>query len=311
MANSVSAFFQSLVAASSDANSVLVGTTALIDAVYLDYAPIAAAPYSSLQIPFPGDVTSQVGDPGSGDPVFTDVNAATKSITLNRHPQYGFKVSDFEAYTSAEQLRTVFVDPAIKGIAQTANKAIADLLNSTALPTNSAIATTGSLVTVPQFLTGFARLADAKVPVQDIANMSYITAPTVYAKTLQDSAWTAESTASARTAMEARRDGNLRAAFGSVPQFDQQMPTTGATPNRTFTGVYMHRYAIALISRPLPAAPSDGTTLFCTYTKWKGFSIRITMQYLVTKGGWVVNVDAGFGVAVMRPEMAQLFSTAE
>jgi len=311
MANNVTGFFQTLVAASTKANEALVGTTALLDAVYLDYSPITAAPYQTLNVPIPQQVTGQVADAGTGDPVFTDVAAVTKPISLNKHPQYGFRISDFEQYTSAEQIRQVFIDPAIKGIAETANAAIAALLNSGALPVNPVIATTGSIVPVANFLTGFARLADQKVPVQDMPNMSYISAPTVYAKTLQDPQWTQESIASARTAEEARRMGNLRAAFGSTPQMDQQMPTVGATPGRTFTGVYMHRFAIALISRPLPPAPADGVTLFCTYTRWRGFSIRITMQYLVTKGGWVVSVDAGFGIAVMRPEMAQLFSVAE
>ncbi len=309
--NTVSSFFQSLVAASTDANQVLVGTNSLIDAVYVDYAPVAAAKFSTISIPIPVSVTSQVSDMSSGKATFTAVNAGTKPVSLANHPQYGFVISDFEQYRTDEQLVNVFIKPGIAAVAENANGAIAALLSSANLTVNPVIATTGSQIAPTDLIQGYIRLAEQKVPVLDTPNMSFIMPPRVYGNMLPASSWTQESIASAATAIEARRQGMLREAYGSRTAMDQQMPTTGVAPTRTFTSVYMHKYAIALVSRPLPPAPNNGSNNFCTFTKWKNFSIRITMQYSVEYGGWLVSIEAGFGVAVIRPEFAQLFSTAE
>ncbi len=309
MANAISSFFQTLVTAATEASQTLVGTTAMMDAIYVDYQPVAASVGQTLNIPIPASVTSQVADAGSGDPTFTDVNFTTKSIVFNKHPQYGFVIRDFEQFNSPTQIRNLLVDPALKGIAEQVNGVIAALVNSTALNVNTTISTTGSIITPDQFVQGQVALMNQKVPVLDSPNMTFLQAPTLWGKMLRSDPWTQESQVGVEQAIAAKKMGALRMAYGSQLNYDQQLPTTGTTPSRTFSSVYMHRYAIAAAYRPLPK-PDDKVSEF-TYVIWKGLPVRITYGYSVSKSGWLVNIDAGYGVTAVRPEMAQLFSTAE
>lgn len=309
MANAVSGFFQTLVAAASEASQALVGTTALMEAIYVDYQPQAASVGQTLNIPIPAQVTGSVADAGVGDPTFTDVTFTTKSIVFNKHPQYGFVIRDFEQFNSPAQIRNLMVDPALKGIAEQVNGVIGALINSTALNVNTTVSTTGSLITPDQFVQGQVALMGQKVPVLDSANMSFIQAPTLWGKMLRTSDWTQESQVGINQAEAAKKQGALRMAYGAQLAYDQQLPVTGSAGSRTFSSVYMHRFAIAAAYRPLPK-PDDKVSEY-TYVMWKGLPIRITYGYSVSKSGWLVNIDAGYGVSVVRPEMAQLFSTAE
>jgi hypothetical protein len=312
MANTLSSFFQTLVAEMTEAAEVLVGTTALMEHVYKDYAPIATSVGQTLNIALPPAVTSSVADAGVADPTFTDVSFTTKSIVFNKHPQFGYAIHDFEQFNSPAAIRQLMVDPAIKGVAENINAAIAALLTAGNFNVNSVINTTGGATTpisTAQFLTGYANLATQKVPVTDTPNVAFLQPPLLWANMLGNTNWTQESIVGVNIAEEVRKQGILRVAYGAKLAYDQQLPVSGTTPNRTFTSAYFHRYAIALATRPLPK-PDPKVSEF-TYVDWKGIPLRVTLGYSVQKSAWLVNVDAGYGVAVVRPEMGQLFSTAE
>lgn len=309
MANAISGFFQTLVAATEDAAQALVGTTALMDAIYVDYAPVAASVGQTLSIPIPAQVTSSVADSGVGDPVFTDVTFTTKSIVFNKHPQFGYVVRDFEQFNSPESIRNLMIDPSLKGIAENVNGVIAALINSTALNVNATVTTTASLISADQFVQGQVALINQKVPTLDTPNMSFIQAPTLWGKLLRDAQWTTESIVGAEQALAAKKMGYLREAYATQLGYDQQMPVSGTAGSRTFLSVLMHRWAIAAAYRPLPK-PDEKVVEF-TYVMWKGMPVRISLGYSISKGGWLVSIEAGYGVSVVRPEMAQLFSTAE
>jgi hypothetical protein len=309
MANAISSFFQTLVTAATEASQVLVGTTAMMDAIYVDYSTVAASVGQTLTIPIPAQVTGSVADAGVGDPTFTDVTFSPKTVVFNKHPQYGFVIRDFEQFNSPTSIRNLMVDPALKGIAEQVNGVIAALVNSTALNVNTTISTTASIITADQFVSGQIALMGQKVPVYDTPNMTFLQAPTLWGKLQRDAQWTQESFVGAEQAQAAKRDDGLRRAYGTMLGYDQAMPTTGAVGSRVFSSVLMHRYAIAAAYRPLPA-PDPKVTEY-TYVMWKGLPVRITFGYSVAKGGWLVNIDAGYGVTAVRPEMAQLFSTAE
>jgi hypothetical protein len=309
MANQISSFFQTLVAAASEASQVLVGTTALMDAIYQDYSPTEAATGQTLNIAIPNPVSSEVENIGTNDPTFSDVEFTTEPIVFNQHPQFGYKINDFEQYNSPQSIRNLMVDPAIKGIAEWVNNYLAGLLNSANLAFNGTISTTGSSISPAQVISGWTNLVNQKVPVMDSANMSLIMAPQVYGNALQNNSFTQESIVGLPIAFQARTGGQLREIYGAMSKYDQQMPTTGTVGSYTYTSVLMHRWAIAAAYRPLPK-PDPKVSEF-TYIDWKGLPIRITFGYSVEKSGWLVNIDAGFGASVVRPNMAQLYSTAE
>jgi hypothetical protein len=310
MANAISAFFQTLVTETTEASQALVGATALMDAIYVDFSPIAASVGQTLTIPIPSQVTSTVADAGTSDPTFSDVTFTPKQIVFNKHPQYGFVIRDFEQFNSPTAIRNLLVDPALKGIAENVNAAIAALVNATNLNVNTAITTTGSLISPDQFVAGQTVLMGQKVPVYDTQNMTFLQAPTLWGKMLRNADWSQESLVGVEQALAFKKNtGQGREAYSTQLTYDQQMPVSGSVGSRTFLSVLMHRWAIAAAYRPLPK-PDPNVSEF-TYVMWKGLPIRITYGYSVSKSGWLVNIDAGYGLSAVRPEMAQLFSTAE
>ena len=108
LANSLNGFYQTLVAAATEASQALMGTNHLMDSVFLDYKPTVADIGQTLNVEVPAQVTSQVTDAGVADIALTDVSATTTPIVFNKHPYYGFQVRDFEQYNTPASLRNVF-----------------------------------------------------------------------------------------------------------------------------------------------------------------------------------------------------------
>ena len=312
MANSLNGFYQTLVAAATEASQALMGTNHLMDSVFLDYKPTVADIGQTLNVEVPAQVTSQVTDAGVADIALTDVSATTTPIVFNKHPYYGFQVRDFEQYNTPASLRNVFLDAAIKGVCENIDQNIAALLTTSNIVTNAAINTTGHLVTTAQFLTGYSALADQKVNVTDSQNMSFVNVPKVYSAILGDANWTQAQIAGQQLAGEAHIGGAIDTSYGAKIKLDQAMSTlnTGTAPSRTFTSAYFHRYAIALATRPLPEP--DSNIVNYTYIMYKGVPIRIMIGYnQFPKMSWIVTVDSGYGLKVVRENLAQLFLVAE
>jgi hypothetical protein len=309
MASTPQAFWQTLLAATSGASEVLVGTTSLLDSIYTDIRPVESALGETLNVPVPNAVNGQVTQ-ANGDPVFSDYTVNTVPISFTLHPQYGTKIRSFDQYNSAVMIRNVLIDPGVKAVAEQANANIAALINSTALNINAVVSTTASSITPAQFVAGgFQVLLQQKVNVWDTTSMSFLQHPAVYANQLQTAAWTQESIAGINVAQQARIEGGIKIAYGSRQMTDQALPQTGTSGSFVYKSVYMSKYAIAAVFRPLPAG--DEKVAYTTYVYWKGVPIRITLGFSVQLDAWLLNIDAGMGVAVVRPEQAVLFSTAQ
>lgn len=299
-----------MVAAASEASQVLVGTTALLESVYLDIKPTETASIGkTINVPIPD--AAVVADSGVGDPVFTDSVVATKAIQMSGHPQAGRIVRDFEQYNTPRSMRDLFIDPAIKGIGESINSAIGALLTTGNFTVNSAVSCTGGLVSTTQFLSGRAELQTSKVPLSDYGNLTFVNSGFVDAKILGDSSWVEQAKAGDATSARVRELGALRSAYGFRVVDDQAMDqlTTGTASTRTFRSAAFHRYAIALVSRPLPAVDPnvvDSMTVF-----WKSIPIRVSVGYSIAKAGYLISVEAGYGLAVIRPEMGLIFTVTE
>jgi hypothetical protein len=312
MASTPQAFWQTLLAARSALSEVLVGTTALLDAIYKDVQPIQTGLGQTINVPVPSAVNSQVTNSTTADPVFNDYNVTDVPISLTLHPQYGVKIRTFDQYTSPEQIREVLIDPGVKAIAEQANAFVAALINSTSLASsanNPVISTTASAISPAQFLTGFQQLLTQKVNVWDVTAMNFVQAVPVYANQLQTAAWTQESIAGINIAQQARINAAVKVAYASQQLTDQAMPRSGSSGSYVYNSVYMSKYAIAAVLRPLP--PGDPMVSRTTYIDWKGVSIRITLSWSGVSDAYLLNIDCGMGISVVRPEQAQLFSTAQ
>src|SRR5258708_7651158 len=177
MASTPQAFWETLLAATSGASEVLVGTTALLDAIFKDVQPVQTAIGQTLNVPVPNSVNSLVTNSTTADPVFNDYTVNTVPISLTLHPQYGTLIRTFDQYTSPEMIKDVLIDPGVKAVAEQANANIASLINSTSLLSsttgNAVISTTASAISPAQFITGFNALLTQKVNVWDETSMSF------------------------------------------------------------------------------------------------------------------------------------------
>lgn len=324
MVSTPQAFWQTLLAATSQLSEVLVGTTALLDCIYKDVTPVETALGQTLNVPVPTAVNSQVVNTNV-DPVFNDYTVNTVPISLTLHPQYGTKIRSFDQYTSPVMIREVLIDPGVKAIAEQANANIAALVNSTNLLSsttgNPVISTTVSTISPAQFLQGFQAMLQKKVNVWDTTAMNFVQNVPVFANQLQTAAWTQESIAGINVAEQARIYGAVRVAYGSQQKTDQALPVSGSSGSFVYTSVYMSKYAIAGVFRPLPAG--DPKVSYTTYLYWnrtygvqnvmvgQGIPIRITLGWSMINDAWLLNIDTGMGAAVVRPEQAQLFSTSQ
>ncbi|MBV8605917.1 MAG: hypothetical protein JO034_00440, partial [Singulisphaera sp.] len=72
MANSVSSFYQTVVAAATEASQLLAPTWKASDAIFWDYRPEPATIGQTLNVPIPQDPSGSVQDGGAGDIAVTD-----------------------------------------------------------------------------------------------------------------------------------------------------------------------------------------------------------------------------------------------
>lgn len=327
MANTVSSFYQTVVAAAAEASQLLAPTWKVSESIYWDYRPEQEVLGQTLNVAIPQDPTSAVVDQGAGDAVLSDIGFSTTPIVFNRHPAYHYVVRDFEQFNSPTLLRRVFMDAAMKGIRNNINGAVAALFTASNFTTNTAISCTAHAVTVTQFLQGMAVLSKQNVPVaNDPENMSFLLYPEVYTNLMDTTtgtagaAWVQAFIAGASTAEYVRGRGEMPTSYGMTMKLDQQMP---ATAGSTSTGAYFHRWAVAGVTRPLPEP--DSKVVEYTYVNFGNnpmyggaygdgsltMPIRVMVGYnQFPKGGYIVSVEAGYGLKVVRENMCQLFTIA-
>lgn len=358
MANTITSFFQTLVAEVSKASSLLAPTWALAGSCFWDYSPVAATIGQTLNVPIPTDPTPQwtVPDAGAGDISLTDIAFTTRSITFDQHPLFSYVVRDFEQFNAPSLVRSVFADAALKVVQNNINAKIISQITTANLNVNlwngtnhnwvagttfyPCTGASGKCLSVAEFLSPsatagglFSRLSDLNVPVQsNPANMSLVVGTAPYARlmdstspagTTNDPNWSTAWQAGMGVTEDVRRSGVMPTVFGMNVKLDQQMPVTGTAPARTFTGIYMHRYSIAVASRPLPRP--DPKVCEFEYIDMKAnddysnipeggmrLPIRVQVAYNpYPKLGYIVIIDAGYGLKTMRPEMAIPFTVAE
>lgn len=339
MANSVTSFYQTVVTAAVEASQLLAPTWKAIESIYWDYRPEEAALGQTLNVPIPADPSTAVTDQGAGDIVLSDIGFNTIPIVYDRHPSYAYVVRDFEQFNSPSDVRRVFMDAAMKGLKNFVNASICNLFTTTNFSSSTtpiagvtAISTTGHVVTVPQFLQGMSVLAKQNVPVaNDPANMHFLLYPDAYMSMMDGTtggagaAWVQAFIAGGVTAEHVHLRGDMPTAYGMTLRLDQQMPTTVVGGGSgTSTGAYLHRYAVAGVSRPLPKP--DEKVVDYTYVNFNpnpmydgtfgdgnapAFPIRVMVGYnQYPKQGYIVSIDCGYGLKVVRPNMCQLYSIA-
>jgi hypothetical protein len=95
---------------------------------------------------------------------------------------------------------------------------------------------------------------------------------------------------------------------GTLLQAYQGSQTSGVSYKRvTFTGLALHRYAIALAVRPLELVNTGGVT--SRIITLRGLPIRIMISYVHIKGGWMLTADYGMVAKVIRPDFGIILNS--
>jgi hypothetical protein len=228
VANTFTAFFETLLAGAGEYNEAKVGQTALLDCVYKDVKTEAARIGKTVDVYFP-DV-GPMQNIGNGILTGVSVNPNYASLVFQNRVGKALQFQDFEQWQTATDLAQKFFDPLHKRAMEYMNAQIASLINTTQFNFNAGIvgAAQGE-VQVTDSLNAWATLADQKVPMNDPEKLHLAVHNQVMRKMLGDTAWTQENIVGIAIAQEARETGKLANAFNFRPVWDQQMPTASGT----------------------------------------------------------------------------------
>lgn len=367
MANVITGFLETLVAAAGDYNAAVVGNLQFLKAVYLDVKPDETARAGEqLQVYFPdtGPFTQQ----GAADWTPVDIDPAFTNLTFNQNPGKAILIRDFEQWQTAIAIKEKFIDPMRKRCLEFINGAIAGLITPTNFNVNTPVqAASPQVLQSTDFARAWNRLAAAKVPLTDPNDLSCLMHNDVYSNTIINPSMVQENIVGEMIASQTRLTGVLPNSFKFDQKWDQQAPKTvtaltgtvavsngsatvtgtgtsftsslvgtyvvfGNDPNlvsytvesvasttsltlsaayagpstasttissQSYTCLAMQRYAIGLAVRPMPKPDAD----YVDYvTIWiDQIPLRVMISYQHLNGGYLVTVDSGFAVGVLRP----------
>lgn len=381
MANTLSAFFENLVAATDGFNTAVVGQTALIDGVYRALEPeVKNRSSKTITIPFPD--FAAFTDIGAGS--LSDQNMSPTSVVLDfaNHAAGSYRVADLEEWQNASDLREKFLEPMYMRAAEYLNGQIAALITAANFNVNPVIAgATPALIDVIDATNAWDLLADQKVPLGNSDDLSVFVHNNTYRRMLSNAAWVQESMVGRGIAEPVRKTGEIPNAFNLRPRYDQQAPkvsaalgagtvavtngsatvtgtsttfttagpagvsllgynlsfagdttraqyrviavasNTSLTLERVYAGptasgivatyiqytvLAMHRYAIALGLRPFPSP--DTNMVNYRPLMYRGIPLRVMMSYQHPTLSWLMSVDFGFGLKVIRPAFGVLIT---
>lgn len=228
MANTITAFLETLLAAEGEYNKAAVGRLSLLDRVYKDVGTEAARVGKTIDVYYP-DVTP-FKDIGVNAPVPSPISPNYIPMVFQNHPCGGIAVADFEQFQTAAEIANKFLDPLHKRAQEYLNGQIAGLITAANFASNAPIfGSVAQEVQVADQLNAWSNLADNKCPLEDPNDLTLCVHNAVMRKMFGDSAWVQENIVSAQVAMAARTAGKLANAYSFEVAWDQQMPTASGT----------------------------------------------------------------------------------
>jgi hypothetical protein len=228
MANTVSAFFETLLAAEGEYNAAAVGQTALLDQCYLDIGTDAARVGKTVDVYYP-DI-GPLKDIGANSPTPQPIAPNYVPLVFQNHPCGAIQVQDYEQWQTATEIATKFLDPIYKRAREYLNGQIAALVNGAKFSSNAPIiGSTAQEVLVADQLAAWDALADAKTPMESPDDLALLVHNRVMRKMFGDSAWVQENIVGAAIAEKARTQAKLANAYNFRPVWDQQMPTASGS----------------------------------------------------------------------------------
>lgn len=228
MPNNFSAFFETLIAAEAEYNKAKVGQTAMLDRVYKDVKTESARIGKTVDVYFPDFGPLQAVNNGQLTPRSVSPNYIP--LVFQNRVGAALLFEDFEQWQTATDLAQKFFDPLYKRAREYLNGQLCALATPANFTSNAYISgSKAAEVQVPDMLSAWSGLADAKVPMRDTEKLHLCVHNQVLRNMLGDAAWTQENIVSAMIAIQAREKAELVPAFRFNPVWDQQMPTASGS----------------------------------------------------------------------------------
>ena len=227
-----------------------------------------------------------------------DASESGIPVTLNHFADVSFAVTSEEMTLEITEFNTRLLNPAMEAIAQ---KIDADLLTLRNDIPQEVGAIAGEVWSDPKSLIAAGRvLTQNKVPQ---TGRSAVVGPVTAAEWLKSDLMNrADARGDTEGLREAAIGGRL---FGMDPYTTNHItvppPTSGNST--TEVGVAFHETAFALVFRPLELPRGAAQASVASY---KGFGLRVVIDYDMDKKMDVVSVDCLYGVKTIAPERAVL-----
>jgi hypothetical protein len=231
-------------------------------------------------------------------------------VTLNHFADVSFAVTSEELTLEIEDFNTQLLAPAMEAISQKIDRDIlslrADIVQRVGKKDAPIVGVTGLGIhdyDKPQVAIDARRVLNQRnVPSGD---RHLVVGPEIEAKWLSDELF---HRADARGDTDGLREASLgRRTFGFDAYQTQNIKAPTGTPGagqpNTEIGVAFHRTAFALVTRPLVLPQGAANAAVESY---KGFGVRVVMDYDISKKQDVVSIDTLYGVKTLDPNRAVL-----
>ncbi|MBT2234761.1 P22 phage major capsid protein family protein [Nonomuraea sp. NEAU-A123] len=231
-------------------------------------------------------------------------------ITLNHFADVSFSVTAEELTLEIEDFGTQLLSPAMEAISQKIDRDILSLRNDivqrVGVPNAVVPGVTGKVIHPyddPKTAIDARRVLNQRsVP---SADRHLVIGPEIEALWLSDPLFHQADT---RGDTDGLREASLgRRVFGHDAYQTQNIDAPTGTPSagqpNTEVGVSFHRTAFALVTRPLVLPQGAANAAVESY---KGFGVRVVMDYDISKKQDIVSVDCLYGVKTLDPNRAVL-----
>lgn len=305
MANSVAGLFETLVAAANEATKVPRLPNTMLDCVYTGLQPGYATLGHTLNVILPVIRMSDVEDIGAGNIHETDTTHSFVPVVFNKKPNTSFVIRGFDQTLTPQNLYETYLSTRIEELLRYMDRDICSLVTAANFASYSTITGGSAVFTRNHLKTGWSYLANAGVPVGEDGNFFFVTHTTPYANATVDPTFAQESMVGAAAADQTRK-AMFSTQYGAEIKFDPFIPQP--VLGTTYSGLLMHRYAIALRTGVEPPM-GDGSIRETVVYPRPNIPMKIQTWNSGEAQGMKVNLSICYGRAVVRPDFAAYYVT--
>lgn len=233
-----------------------------------------------------------------------DINEGSIPVKLDQFKDVSFSVTAEDLALNIEDFDTQILTPAMQAVALGIDTAILDLRKDITQTVGTA---EGFEYSKPEALIDAGRILDQNLlPVED---RKAVVGPAFKASWLNTPILKQANESGSTEAL--RRASLGRDLFGFETFMSNNIKSPSSTPAAgeptTETGLAFHQSAFAFASAPLDVPPGAvGQTV-----SYNGLSLRVVMQYDISRKATTVSVDTLFGVKTLDPARAVLLKGAD